>query len=104
MLLHCGYCGKPISATYKVCPHCGRKISLLMDIMSQIEHNKLYLAGVTVLAILLLGVGWFLRMDSGVRWPLYLIILLVAPVVPWLLQLAYKAAAPLEKDKERDKS
>ena len=97
-LLSCSHCGKPISATHKQCPHCGRTVSMLGDIVHQIESNKLWLAAVVILAILLLGIGWYVRMDSGSKWPLYIIIVLVAPVVPWLLQLAYKNAAPTDED------
>ncbi len=78
----------------KRCPACGTRISFWADVRHQIEHNRLYLAGVVVIAVLLLGVGWFLRMDSGVKWPLYAIIILLAPLVPWLLKLVYQAAAP----------
>lgn len=93
-LLQCPRCGRDISAMDKRCPACGTRISFWADVRHQIEHNRLYLAGVIVIAVLLLGVGWFLRMDSGVKWPLYAIIILLAPLVPWLLKLVYQAAAP----------
>ena len=93
-LLQCSRCGRDISAMDKRCPACGAGISFWADVRYQIEHNRLYLAGVIVGAVLLLGVGWFLRMDSGVKWPLYAIIIVLAPLVPWLLKLVYQAAAP----------
>ena len=102
-LLHCSHCRQPISATHKICPHCGRSISFLADLKAQVESNRLWQMLLVIFAVLLLGVGWFIRMDSGARWPLYVILVLVAPLVPWVLQLAYKSASPLkEEDKNSD--
>lgn len=99
-LLHCSHCRQPISATHKECPHCGRKISVFSDLKSQVENNRLWQALLVVVVLLLLGLGWFWRMDGGSRWPLYILLVLVAPLVPWLLKLAYKNAAPLEEGEE----
>lgn len=104
-LLRCSHCHEPISATYKQCPHCGRKISFLSDLKSQVEGNRLWQVSIVVLGLLLLGVAWFWRMDTGDRWPLYVLILVIAPLVPWLLKLAYKNAAPLaSEESERSTS
>lgn len=98
-LLHCVHCHKPLSVTQRHCPHCGQGLSLLGEIGYQVEHSKLWLAVTVVLMVLLLGVGWFVRMDTGVRWPLYLTIILCAPLVPWLLMVAYKKASPVQGNK-----
>ena len=97
-LLHCSHCAQPISATHKICPHCGRKVSFFSDIKAQVEHNRLWQAALVIVGVSLMGAGWFWRMDSGDRWPLYIILVAVAPLVPWLLKLAYKNAAPSDEE------
>lgn len=77
-------------------------ISFLGNMLDKIEHNRLWLAGAVILIILLLGIGWFVRMDTGHRWPLFVLIALCVPVVPWLLKVAYKTAAPLPKEQHPD--
>lgn len=99
-LLHCPRCGRDISAMDKQCPVCGTRISFRTELRYQIEHSRPALAGVIVAAVLLLGVGWFLRMDSGVKWPLYVIIIALAPLVPWLLKVVYQTAAPLPDEEK----
>ena len=99
-LLRCPHCREAISATHKHCPHCGHSISLLGELKAQVERNRLWQVLMVVAIVLLLGLAWFWRMDSGNRWPLYILLVLVAPLVPWLLKLAYKSAAPLDEDTE----
>ncbi len=98
--LHCAACQKPISATHKICPHCGQKITLWREVKNSIEKTRFGLAIAVIITILLLGMGWFLRMDSGARWPLYAIVILAAPLIPWFLQQAYKRASPLPEEEE----
>ncbi len=93
-VLYCAECGQEISATNKKCPKCGARVRLWNDIRRDVEKNRIRLVAVVIGALLLVGFGWFLRMDAGYKAPLYVILVIVAPVVPWLLGLAYKSAAP----------
>ena len=99
---HCPHCGDAITGTPKTCPHCGQRLSLLAVIKRMVEGDKRYQAGLVVLVVLILGVGGFWRLDSGSRWPLLFIVALLAPLVPWLLKLAYKAAAPVPEEKNEE--
>lgn len=100
--IRCYRCGRELSILDKRCPKCGAKLGVLSEIRYQVEHSRLYLTGVCLAVVLLLGVGWYLRMDWGVRWPIYVVLVLVAPLVPWLLQLIYQAAAPTGDIPEED--
>lgn len=97
--LHCPHCGESVEGTPKSCPHCGQKLSLLAVAKRLVEGNRLYQAGLVLVVVFILGMGWMLRLESGSRWPLLFIVILAAPLVPWLLKLAYKAAAPTHEDK-----
>lgn len=104
-LLHCPKCKHDISATEKQCPACGTKITLLNELKFQIEHSRIQLVTLVIAALLALGAAWFWRMDGGSKWPLYVVIVLVAPLVPWVLKTAYSIAAPIDttnKDDEHD--
>ncbi len=103
-LLQCSHCGKDISATHKQCPHCNVKISFWREVKKTIEQNRLRQVALALLVVFLLGTSWYLGKNTGYRWPLYVVVILCAPVVPWLLQLAYKSAAPLENDTQKDGS
>lgn len=95
-LLQCPRCLKDISATDKVCPWCKTKISLLNEFRYQVEHSRIKLVLLVILALLALGVVWFWRMDGGSKWPLYVVLACVAPLVPWVLKTAYSIASPPE--------
>ncbi len=102
-LLQCSHCGKDISATHKDCPHCGVKISFWGEVKCAIERSRLRQVGLALLVLFVLGTSWFIGKNTGYRWPLYMFFILCAPVVPWLLQLAYKSAAPIvEEEKASD--
>lgn len=98
-LLRCRHCKQAISAMDKRCPQCGRALFFMADMKERIEGSPLWLAAAVIGIVLFLGVAWFVRMDTGMRWPLYVVLICAAPAVPWLLQLAYKAASPLPNDK-----
>ncbi len=99
-LLQCSQCQKDISATHKHCPHCGVKISFWGEVKNNIEKSRLRQVGVVLVMFFLLGTTWFVGKNTGHRWPLYMLVILCAPVVPWLLQLAYKNAAPVTEGAE----
>ncbi|MEG2171852.1 MAG: zinc ribbon domain-containing protein [Desulfovibrionaceae bacterium] len=99
-LLQCPKCKHEMSATARCCPVCGTKMSLFNEIKFQIEHSRIQMIMVVLVALLALGVAWFWRMDSGNAWPLYVVIVLVAPLVPWVLKTAYTIAAPAEDKHE----
>lgn len=92
--IRCYHCGEKLSVMDKKCPKCGVTVGVLSEIRYQVEHSRLYLAGVCLTVLLLLGIGWYLRLDWGVRWPIYVVLVVVAPLVPWLLKLIYQVAAP----------
>ncbi len=92
--LECSKCQKNISFKDTTCPHCSHTIVLWREIKISIEKSRLRLALLAVLAIFLLAAAWIIRTNTGAKWPLYAIVLLLAPLVPWILQLAYKSAAP----------
>ncbi len=92
--LHCSHCGQKLSAIDKECAHCGKKISFWRDVKASIEHNRWYQALLAVFVVFLLGCSWYVRANTGLRWPLFATVIACAPLVPWLLQLAYKNAAP----------
>lgn len=103
-LLHCPKCGQDLSATEKRCPACNTKISFFNELKFQIERSRLQLVLVVIVALLALGAAWFWRMDGGSKWPLYIVIVLVAPLVPWVLKTAYSIAAPIsDTDQHSDK-
>ncbi len=114
-LLQCWHCGRDMSATHKACPYCGRKISFWRDtkkfieqsspssLKNSIEQSRLRQAFLAVVVLFLLGTTWYLRMSSGVRWPLYATVVASAPIMVWLLQLAYKNAIP-EEESETEKA
>ncbi len=96
-LLQCSQCEKDISATHKICPHCGSKISFILELKSTIEKSRLRQIAVAIFVFFMLGTAWYLGKSTGYRWPLYVVVIACAPLVPWLLQLAYKSAAPVEE-------
>ncbi len=100
-LLQCSHCGKDISATHKACPHCGEKVSFWGEAKKTIEQSRLRQAGLAVLVMFLLGTSWYIRMSTGLRWPLYGAVIVSAPIFLWLLQLAYKHAAPVETEEAK---
>lgn len=104
-LLQCPKCRQDLSATEKRCPSCGTKISLFNELKYQIEHSRLQMLLVVIAALLALGAAWFWRMDGGSKWPLYIVIVVVAPLVPWVLKTAYSIAAPPadEQDEQSEK-
>ncbi len=105
--LLCSHCGQKMSAAHTVCNHCGKKISFWRDVKASVEQNRWYQALLVVFVVFLLGCAWYIRANTGLRWPLFAIVILCAPLVPWLLQLAYKSASPLntgDKGNEGSKS
>ncbi len=99
-LLQCSQCGKDISATHKMCPHCGVKISFWREVKNAVEKNRMRQVFLAIFMVFLLATTWYIRMNTGLRWPMYTVVILCMPIVPWLLQLAYKSAAPVEEDAE----
>lgn len=100
-LLQCPKCGSDVSATDPRCPLCGTKISFFNEVKFQIEHSRIQMVAVVLVALSALGVAWFWRMDGGSKWPLYVVIVLVAPLVPWVLKTAYSFAAPVDDKNEQ---
>ncbi len=103
-LLQCSQCGKDISATHKECPHCGVKVSFWREVKNAIEKNRMRQVALAIFVVFLLGTTWYLRMSMGYRWPMYLVVIACAPLVPWILQLAYKNAAPVEENTSERKN
>lgn len=100
-LLQCPKCGRDVSATESRCSFCGTKMSFFNEIKFQIEHSRVQMALLVVVALFALGGAWFWRMDGGSPWPLYIVIVLVAPLVPWVLKTAYVYAAPVDENTEQ---
>ncbi len=96
-LLRCPSCKQAISATVKVCPHCHCKMSLWREVKFSIEQSPVRLAITITLLVLLVGCAWYVRMNSGYKWPLYVVLVGVAPLVPWLLKSAYLFAGAHEE-------
>ena len=100
-LLSCSKCGRGISAISSQCIHCGQKISFWIEVKHTIELNRLYQAFLAIMIIFVLGTAWYFGKYTGYRWPLFLVFILCAPLVPWILQLAYKNADQIHsKDKQ----
>lgn len=95
-LLHCPKCGRDMSATELHCPACGTKMSFFNELKFQIERSPLQVLLVVLAGLFALGAAWFWRMDGGSPWPLYTVIALLTPLVPWVLKRAYAFAAPLD--------
>lgn len=100
-LLHCPKCGREMSATELRCPVCGIKMSFFNEVKCQIERSPLQLVLVVLVGMFALGAAWFWRMDGGSPWPLYIVIVLLAPLVPWVLKRAYSFAAPVDEKIEQ---
>ncbi len=81
------------------CQNCGKKVITIKSIRNFVEKSRLRLAILCIILILFVGLGWFVRSQTGSRWPLFLVFFMVAPLVPWILNLAYKHA-----HKENEKS
>ncbi len=97
----CPQCEHFFSIRKKLCPQCGQRVTVWQFLKIFFSKTRLRLAMLTIILILIVGLGWFLRMESGSRWPLFIVFFLLAPLVPWILKLAYKHAAPQEV-KEND--
>lgn len=91
---HCYKCGAMMPLEAARCPECSARARFYGELKYRIEHSNLYLAGVVVVALLLVGAAWLVRMSTGLRWPLYVLLVALAPLVPWVLERAYLAAAP----------
>ncbi len=102
-LLRCPSCQQALSATQKICPHCKSKMSLWREVKNSIEQSPVRLLIVAFLLVLLVGFAWFLRMESGYKWPLYAILIAVAPLVPWILKRAYMFAGTDAEDDDSKK-
>ncbi len=101
-LLQCPSCQKPLSATQKVCPHCHCKISLWREVKNSIEQSPVRLVLLALCLVFLVGFGWYLRMNTGYKWPLYGILIAIAPLVPWILKRAYMFAGSDEQEQEHN--
>lgn len=98
--LKCYRCAKDIAAEHKICPHCKAKINVLHKILHKIENNRLYLIILVLISVSLLGIAWYLRMETGYKWIIYVVIIMLAPLVPWILKIAYKIADPINEDEK----
>ncbi len=93
----CAHCGEKLSAVDKFCAHCGKKISFWGELKATVERNRWYQVLLAIFVVFLLGCAWYVRARTGLRWPLFATVIACAPLVPWILQLAYKSAAPIHK-------
>ena len=100
MSKHCYKCSAVMPHEAVTCPRCGAKARFYGEMKYRIEHNKLYMALTVIVALLLLGLAWLIRMSTGMKWPLYVVIVALAPLVPWILEHAYMAADPVKTPEE----
>ncbi len=98
----CQKCDALFALRHLTCPQCGHKILSLQSIKQYIEKSCLRLAMLCIALILFVGLGWFVRMETGSRWPLFIVFFLVAPLVPWILKLAYGHATAQEDSVEKN--
>ncbi len=89
----CPQCASIFSIKQKICPQCGQKVSTLQTLKEFVEKSRLRLAFFTIFLLLFVGLGWFVRAQTGSRWPLFMVFILLAPLVPWILKQAYNYAA-----------
>lgn len=100
----CRKCEKNISQSDKICPHCETKISILHKILYKIENSRLNFIILVLMAVFLLGMAWYLRMETGQKWIIYVVMIVLAPLVPWILKTAYLIAAPINSDEMSEDS
>ncbi len=98
----CSQCESLISLRYLTCPQCGHKVITMQSIKQYVEKSRLRLAMLCICLILFVGLGWFVRIETGSRWPLFIVFFLVAPLVPWILKLAYGHAS-IQEEQEKQK-
>ncbi len=92
----CPKCDNLMAWHKLTCPQCEHRAISLSTIKKYIENSRLRLAMLCITLILFVGLGWFVRIETGSRWPLFLVFFLVAPFVPWILKLAYGHATKQE--------
>ncbi len=96
----CPQCAIILPIREKICPECGQKVPTWRAVRNFVETSRLGLALLCIVLILFVGLGWFVRAQTGSRIPLFVVFLLVAPLVPWILKVAYGFAA--DDDKNND--
>ncbi len=99
----CSQCACIFSMRDKLCPNCGQKVSTLLTLKSYIENSRLRLALFTICLLLFVGLGWFVRAQTGSRFVLFFVFFVVAPFVPWILKVAYSYAVVDNEDDSEDK-
>ncbi len=97
---HCPECNCSFSVKQKFCPECGQKVSTFSSIIAFVENSPLAVALLTVVLILIVGLGWYVRSQTGSRLVLFAVFFVVAPAVPWILKIAYNYAAADADDNE----
>jgi len=78
------------------------KNSIIHKILDRIEGNNFYFILLVLASVALLGTGWYFRMVTGQRYIIYIAVIILAPLVPWILKTAYKKAAPVNLDVVED--
>ncbi len=99
-ILECVNCNASLSLKHKHCPTCAQRVVLWQVVKTSMEKSKFRLALLVISVLFLLGMTWIIRIKTGARWPMYGMVILAAPFVPWVLQLAYKNAAPIDEEQE----